>query len=128
MLNNSWSACKISFQLHQNLVMSGKPSSPLLFTKYQSTPLKLFAAACECIHSEILLVTGTGLDYLSGSEKLPFYFLTEGLWKCRHCDWTHRLSGLCTDHILNHQGYCQIASNVESLVQSGPFYYSPNKG
>jgi hypothetical protein len=37
------------------------------------------------------------------------------------------LSGPCTDHIRNHQGYCQIARNLESLVQSEPFYYSPNK-
>ncbi|PUZ62587.1 hypothetical protein GQ55_4G369600 [Panicum hallii var. hallii] len=60
-------------------------------------------------------------------DKSVFFDPAEGLWKCRHCDWTHHLSGPCTDHIRNHQGYCQIARNLESLVQSEPFYYSPNK-
>nr|CAB3466678.1 unnamed protein product [Digitaria exilis] len=60
-------------------------------------------------------------------NKSVFFDPAKGLWKCRHCDWTHRLSGPCTDDILNHQGYCQIARNLESLVQSEPFYYSSNK-
>uniref|UniRef100_K3XVC2 Membrane protein of ER body-like protein n=1 Tax=Setaria italica TaxID=4555 RepID=K3XVC2_SETIT len=60
-------------------------------------------------------------------DKSVFFDPSKGLWKCRHCDWTHRLSGPCTDYILNHQGYCQITRNIESLVQSEPFYYSPNK-
>ncbi|XP_039841989.1 membrane protein of ER body-like protein isoform X2 [Panicum virgatum] len=60
-------------------------------------------------------------------DKSVFFDPAKGLWKCRHCDWTHRLSSPCTDHIRNHQGYCQIARNLESLVRSEPFYYSPNK-
>ncbi|CAL5045191.1 unnamed protein product [Urochloa decumbens] len=60
-------------------------------------------------------------------NKSVFLDPAKGLWKCRHCNWTHRLSGPCPDDILNHQGYCQIARNIESLVQGEPFYYSPNK-
>ncbi|CAN6179795.1 unnamed protein product [Urochloa humidicola] len=60
-------------------------------------------------------------------KKSVFFDPAKGLWKCRHCDWTHRLSGPCPDDILSHQGYCQIARNIESLVQGEPFYYSPNK-
>ncbi|CAD6338077.1 unnamed protein product [Miscanthus lutarioriparius] len=52
---------------------------------------------------------------------------TQGLWKCRHCDWTHRLSGPCTVDILDHQGHCIIASNLDSLVHNKPLYYSPHR-
>ncbi|XP_062227803.1 membrane protein of ER body 2-like isoform X2 [Phragmites australis] len=52
---------------------------------------------------------------------------TKGLWKCRHCDWTYRLSTPCRDDILSHQGYCQIARNLELLVQNEPFYNSSDK-
>ncbi|KAL5225799.1 hypothetical protein ABZP36_012438 [Zizania latifolia] len=60
-------------------------------------------------------------------HKSVFFDPTQGLWKCRHCDWTYLLSGPCRNDILNHQGFCQIARNLESLVQSESFYSSPGK-
>ncbi|TVU01216.1 hypothetical protein EJB05_53343 [Eragrostis curvula] len=56
-----------------------------------------------------------------------FFDSTNGLWKCRHCDWTYRFSSRSTDDILNHQGYCQIARNLELLVRNEQFYYSSGK-
>ncbi|XP_052158714.1 membrane protein of ER body-like protein isoform X1 [Oryza glaberrima] len=60
-------------------------------------------------------------------HKSVFFDPTQGLWKCRHCDWTYLLSGPSRNVILNHQGYCQITTNLESLVQSESFYSSPSK-
>ncbi|EMS59593.1 hypothetical protein TRIUR3_11534 [Triticum urartu] len=52
----------------------------------------------------------------------------QGLWKCRLCDWTHRLASPCETGILNHQGYRhQIEWNPKSLVQKEPLYGSPNR-
>ncbi|XP_025811405.1 membrane protein of ER body-like protein isoform X2 [Panicum hallii] len=76
---------------------------------------------------EELLKAAAAAAAAEEEDKSVFFDPAKGLWKCRHCDWTHHLSGPCTDHIRNHQGYCQIARNLESLVQSEPFYYSPNK-
>uniref|UniRef100_A0A0E0DVG1 Membrane protein of ER body-like protein n=1 Tax=Oryza meridionalis TaxID=40149 RepID=A0A0E0DVG1_9ORYZ len=60
-------------------------------------------------------------------HKSVFFDPTQGLWKCRHCDWTYLLSGPSRNVILNHQGYCQITTNLESLVQSESFSSSPSK-
>ncbi|CAN6209045.1 unnamed protein product [Urochloa humidicola] len=86
----------------------------------------------EVVMGELLLKAAAAAAAAAAANeeeenKSVFFDPAKGLWKCRHCDWTHRLSGPCPDDILNHQGYCHIARNIESLVQGEPFYYSPNK-
>ncbi|KAF7105845.1 hypothetical protein CFC21_106619 [Triticum aestivum] len=42
----------------------------------------------------------------------------KGLWKCRHCDWTYRLTSPCENGTIDHRGYPhQIEQNLESLVE-----------
>ena len=113
---------------------------PSLSTAYpcqiKSSFLILLAIQCQCCTRKENRVadkffysqTQTSCKVRQHIIKLPFHFLTEGLWKCRHCDWTHRLSGPCTVDILDHQGHCIIASNLDSLVHNKPLYYSPHRG
>ncbi|XP_037423723.1 membrane protein of ER body-like protein isoform X2 [Triticum dicoccoides] len=62
-------------------------------------------------------------------HKSIFFDPAKGLWKCRHCDWTYRLSSPCGNGTVDHQGYRhRIERNIESLVEKkGSFYGSPNK-
>ncbi|EMS59594.1 hypothetical protein TRIUR3_11535 [Triticum urartu] len=62
-------------------------------------------------------------------HKSIFFDAAKGLWKCRHCDWTYRLSSPCGNGTIDHRGYRhQIERNSESLVEKkGSFYGSPNK-
>uniref|UniRef100_A0A453QDN1 Membrane protein of ER body-like protein n=2 Tax=Aegilops tauschii subsp. strangulata TaxID=200361 RepID=A0A453QDN1_AEGTS len=62
-------------------------------------------------------------------HKSIFFDAAKGLWKCRHCDWTYRLSSPCGNGTVDHRGYRhRIERNIESLVEKkGSFYGSPNK-
>nr|CAD1831182.1 unnamed protein product [Ananas comosus var. bracteatus] len=65
-----------------------------------------------------------------GEEARSVYFDSEkGVWKCRHCNWTYKMSGPSSrDYIPNHAGYCQMAVDAESLPHIESFYASPTKG
>ncbi|XP_072967278.1 membrane protein of ER body-like protein isoform X4 [Typha angustifolia] len=64
-----------------------------------------------------------------GEEQRSIYFDSEkGVWKCRHCYWTYQLSGPSRAYIPNHEGYCQMVVEAESLAELELFSDSSTKG
>ncbi|KAJ4832490.1 hypothetical protein Tsubulata_000038 [Turnera subulata] len=56
-------------------------------------------------------------DYVHNSV---YFDQAEGIWKCRHCDWTYRVGIQWTDHIQNHRGHLHVLTNVKRYNQQEP--------
>lgn len=66
-----------------------------------------------------------------GENAIVFHlFVTEGIWKCRHCNWTHQIGSPCPLDIQNPKGYLNMALDTQTLYQWdwGPCFTLEAKG
>ncbi|XVF51134.1 hypothetical protein PTKIN_Ptkin04bG0160200 [Pterospermum kingtungense] len=52
----------------------------------------------------------------------------EGIWKCRHCNWTHQIGSPCILDVQIPKGYLQMVMNSKTLNQSGLCFTLETKG
>uniref|UniRef100_A0A2P2QCD0 Uncharacterized protein n=1 Tax=Rhizophora mucronata TaxID=61149 RepID=A0A2P2QCD0_RHIMU len=54
--------------------------------------------------------------------------MTEGIWKCHHCNWTYCVTSFWSDPTSNLNSCTNMLMNVGNFNQQGPCFIFETKG